>query len=88
MSAEKSSGKPAVLMCHGAPPPPTASAEERRKADEARDAAAGADRAPPKENTVVLKRGDLLRASEKYICHQCNCVSKHAKGERASSCGS
>ena len=27
-----------------------------------------------------LKKGSILTASEQYIVHQCNCVSKFAKG--------
>lgn len=28
---------------------------------------------------VTIKKGNLLDATEKYVIHQCNCVSKYAK---------
>ena len=31
-------------------------------------------------NTIVMKSGDLLAATEQYIAHQCNCVSTYPKG--------
>jgi hypothetical protein len=68
------SGAPMVSMCHGAPPPSEA---KRVKRDEA----AAADKAPPKEDGYILKSGDLLRASEQFICHQCNCITKYPKGK-------
>jgi O-acetyl-ADP-ribose deacetylase (regulator of RNase III) len=35
---------------------------------------------PPRTGSVTIVRGDLLNAKEQYICHQCNCTSKKAKG--------
>lgn len=29
---------------------------------------------------LIFKKGDLLQANEQYIVHQCNCVTKKAKG--------
>lgn len=31
-------------------------------------------------SNIEIINGDLLEAREQYICHQCNCVSKHAGG--------
>jgi len=35
---------------------------------------------PKPTNNVVIVEGDLLKAPEQYIVHQCNCVTINAKG--------
>eukprot|EP01047_Picozoa_sp_COSAG01_P066639 COSAG01_NODE_9240_length_2509_cov_1.321162_2_plen_273_part_01 len=68
-------GLPSALPCCHNTQVPTMTMSGADSAGDGRDSTP-----PPSLSNFSIQTGDLLLATEQFIVHQCNCVSRHPKG--------